>query len=102
MTVKNSQNVLLQDIYVNNTSNNPDAGARNTDGADTIYASNIVNGDDGIAIKANSSDIYIYDTILEGGQGLAIGSIGQFLGWYEYIDDVYAHNITLVNTRRAM
>lgn len=53
MTVKNSKNVLLQDIYVNNTSEN-DSSARNTDGADTIYASNItfnrwhiVNGDDG-------------------------------------------------------
>lgn len=53
MTVKNSENVLLQDIYVNNTSENG-SSARNTDGADTIYAKNItfnrwhiVNGDDG-------------------------------------------------------
>ncbi|KAK7723294.1 hypothetical protein SLS57_004488 [Botryosphaeria dothidea] len=104
MTVKNSKNVLLQDIYVNNTSEN-DSSARNTDGADTIYASNItfnrwhiVNGDDGIAVKANSSEIYIYDSIIEDGQGLAMGSIGQFLGWYEYIENVYAQNITFINT----
>ncbi|OMP84757.1 Alpha-L-rhamnosidase rgxB [Diplodia seriata] len=105
MTVKNSENVLLQDIYVNNTSEN-DSSARNTDGADTIYAKNItfnrwhiVNGDDGIAVKANSSDIFIYDTIFEDGQGLAIGSIGQFLDWYEYIENVHAKNITLLGTR---
>ncbi|KAB2572844.1 Glycoside hydrolase family 28 [Lasiodiplodia theobromae] len=108
MTVKNSENVLLQDIYVNNTSEN-DSSARNTDGADTIYAKNItfnrwhiVNGDDGIAIKANSSEIYIYDTIFEDGQSLAIGSIGQFLNWYEFIENIYARNITLINTRWAI
>ncbi|GME49805.1 pectin lyase-like protein [Neofusicoccum parvum] len=108
MTVKNSKNVLLQDIYVNNTSHTS-SSARNTDGADTIYASNItfnrwhvVNGDDGISAKANSSDIYVYDTILEDGQGLAMGSIGQFPGWYEYIENFYARNITLINTRWAI
>lgn len=52
-----------------------------------------------IAIKANSSEIYIYDTIFEDGQSLAIGSIGQFLNWYEFIENVYARNITLINTR---
>ncbi|KAL1647942.1 hypothetical protein SLS58_002266 [Diplodia intermedia] len=91
MTVKNSENVLLQDIYVNNTSEN-DSSARNTDGADTIYAKNIT-------FNPNSSDIFIYDTIFEDGQGLAIGSIGQFLDWYEYIENVHAKNITLLGTR---
>ncbi|KAL1633059.1 hypothetical protein SLS56_003130 [Neofusicoccum ribis] len=97
----------LLDIYVNNTSHTS-SSARNTDGADTIYASNItfnrwhvVNGDDGISAKANSSDIYVYDTILEDGQGLAMGSIGQFPGWYEYIENFYARNITLINTSYA-
>lgn len=108
MTVKNSQNVLLQDIYVNSTSNSS-TSTSNTDGADTIYARNITflrwdvdNGDDGIAAKANSSEIYIYDSIFRRGQGLAIGSIGQFPGVFEFVENVYARNISFSKTRWAM
>lgn len=28
-----------------------------------------------------------------------MGSIGQFLGWYEYIENVYVQNITFINTQ---
>lgn len=58
MTIKNSKNVLLQDIYVNSTSYSG-APARNTDGADTMFSSNITflrwnvdNGDDAYAIPS--------------------------------------------------
>ncbi|MCJ1444619.1 MAG: hypothetical protein MMC23_005121 [Stictis urceolatum] len=90
MTVKDSENVLLQDIYVNSTSSSG-APARNTDGADTLYANNITfsrwnidNGDDAIALKANSSNIFIHDSVFRRGQGLAIGSIGQYPDHYEF------------------
>lgn len=52
-----------------------------------------------ISVKANSSEIYIYNTIFEDGQGLAMGSIGQYLDTFEYIENIYAQNITLIKTR---
>jgi hypothetical protein len=62
MTVIHSENVLLEDIYVNSTDTSQAVGfdfsSLNTDGADTIYANNITfrrwtvdNGDDSISSK---------------------------------------------------
>jgi galacturan 1,4-alpha-galacturonidase len=107
LTVHSSHNVLLEDIYVNSTSKNR-TPARNTDGADTMFSSFITfrrwiidNGDDGIALKANSTNIVIEDSTFMRGQGLALGSIGQYPGKYETLENVLVRNLTLVGTKYA-
>lgn len=107
MTVIHSANVLLQDIYVNNTSNSGSVSS-NTDGANTIYSSNIefarwsvTNGDDSIAIKANSTNILIRDSEFYHGLGVAFGSIGQYKGVFETIENVVVRNITCYKTTHA-
>jgi hypothetical protein len=107
MTVIHSQNVLLQDIYVNSTTHDG-YPARNTDGADTIYSDHITfnrwtvsNGDDSISIKANSTNIVITNSVFYKGLGVAIGSIGQYKDVFETIENVYANNITCYNTAYA-
>jgi hypothetical protein len=104
MTVIHSEDVLLQDIYVNNTSNGGSTSS-NTDGANTIYANNItfdrwtvINGDDSIAVKANSTNIQIKDSIFYSGLGVAFGSIGQYKGAYETIENITVNNITCHKT----
>ena len=54
-----------------------------------------------IAVKANSTNIFIKDSIFRIGQGLAIGSIGQYPGVYETIENVTATNITVFSTAYA-
>ncbi|KAI5248773.1 pectin lyase-like protein [Aureobasidium subglaciale] len=105
MTVIHSSNVLLQDIYVNNTSKTG-APTVNTDGADTIYANNITfrrwivdNGDDAISPKANSTNILIEDSQFYRGSGIALGSIGQYDDTFEIIDNVTCRNITSHRTK---
>ena len=107
MTVIHSENILLENIYVNNTDTEHGPGfnyslivnvsplwnisrcisplASQTDGADTVYANNITfrgwtveNGDDSIAMKANSTNILIENCNFYTGLGVAIGSIGQY------------------------
>lgn len=104
MTLINSENVLLQDIYVNSTNlkGGPD---QNTDGADTIYANNITflrwsitNGDDSISMKANSTNMLIQNCTFYNGIGMAMGSIGQYAGRYETIQNVTARDIVAYNT----
>ncbi|KUI67568.1 Alpha-L-rhamnosidase rgxB [Cytospora mali] len=97
MTLIHAKNVLLENIYVNNTDKN-----RGTDGADTIYADNITfrnwvvqNGDDSISLKANSTNILIENCHFYTGLGIAIGSIGQYNGVFETIENVTARNITI-------
>lgn len=99
MTIMYSANILLEDIYINSTANNG-AKTSNTDGADTIYADNITfrrwtvaNGDDGISLKANSTNIVIEDSTFHGG-AVAFGSIGQYDGQFETIENVIMRNIT--------
>ena len=99
MTIMHSENILLQDIYINSTSDVPRKGS-NTDGADTFYVNNITfrrwtisNGDDGISPKANSTNLIIEDSTFYGG-AVALGSIGQYIGQYETIENVFIRNIT--------
>ncbi|KAF2769788.1 pectin lyase-like protein [Teratosphaeria nubilosa] len=107
MTVQFSSNVVLEDIYVNNTY---DGGkvSDNTDGVDTLYSDNITfrrwtvhNGDDAISTKANSTNILIEDCTFYIGSGLAFGSIGQYPGVYERIENVTARKITGIGTKYA-
>ncbi|KAF8608389.1 pectin lyase-like protein [Ceratobasidium sp. AG-I] len=107
MAIINSEDVLLENIYVSSRSNSS-YDAHNTDGADTIASNRITfrgwevdNGDDSISLKANSTNILIENMILRGGLGIAIGSIGQYNGIYEYIENVVARNISCYATRYA-
>ncbi|KAK2769630.1 exo-rhamnogalacturonase b [Colletotrichum kahawae] len=107
VTITRSKRVLLQDIYVNNTSSNRNP-ARNTDGANTMFSDNIhfrrwtvKNGDDCIATKANSTNILIEDVEFHDGQGVAIGSIGQYAGQFETIENVTVRNMLAHGSRYA-
>ncbi|KAF9002228.1 pectin lyase-like protein, partial [Hymenopellis radicata] len=108
MTIMHSKNVVLQDIYINATSNSYNKTG-NTDGANTIYSDNITfrrftvdDGDDCIAIKANSTNILIEDSDFHNGHGVAIGSIGQFADRYERIENVTVQNINFYKTGKAI
>ncbi|KAJ0271389.1 hypothetical protein CBS470a_013150 [Colletotrichum nupharicola] len=82
--------------------------ARNTDGANTMFSDNIhfrrwtvKNGDDCIATKANSTNILIEDVEFHDGQGVAIGSIGQYAGQFETIENVTVRNVLAHGSRYA-
>ncbi|CZR68070.1 related to exopolygalacturonase [Phialocephala subalpina] len=107
MTVIHSENVLLQDIYVNSTSSTK-APTVNTDGVDTIYANNITfkrwsitNGDDSISSKANSTNIHISNCTFYQGIGFALGSIGQYNNTFERIENFTAEDVVFHNTLHA-
>lgn len=108
MATSNCKNVEFSDIYVNNTSTSQ-WNTLNTDGVDTINSDHITfrrwkvfNGDDSIALKGNSSNIFVYDSEFWHGQGFAIGSIGQYNGQHDYIENFYAYNTTFHDTTYAI
>lgn len=97
----------MQDIYVASTSTR--SSTINTDGADTLFSDNILfdrwhvrNGDDNIALKANSTNIQITNSEFHDGLGIAMGSIGQYNGRYETVENVYMENNTFHNTLHAL
>ncbi|TGO86764.1 hypothetical protein BPOR_0278g00060 [Botrytis porri] len=104
MTIFKFSSILLQDIYVDSSSSSG-SSSRNTDGTDTIYSDNIhfdrwtvVNGDDSIFMKANSTNILVTNSTFYSGLGVAIGSIGQYRGVYESIENVTATGIVFYKT----
>ncbi|KAG6883448.1 hypothetical protein C0992_008714, partial [Termitomyces sp. T32_za158] len=107
MAIKDSEDVILDSIYVNSTSSSS-APARNTDGVDTFFSNGITfrnwtvtGGDDNISLKVNSTNILIQDSVFHGGLGVSIGSIGQYVGVYERIENVTAERVTCLGTRYA-
>jgi galacturan 1,4-alpha-galacturonidase len=108
MTVIHSEDVLLQDMYVNNTSHDSCCGARNTDGLDTMFSNNIhinrwtiVNGDDSISTKANSTNILVTNCTFYNGLGFALGSIGQYKDSFETLENITVRDIIAYNTLHA-
>jgi galacturan 1,4-alpha-galacturonidase len=111
MTVIHSENVLLENMYVNSTDAKQEVGfdfsSLNTDGADVIYSNNITFrnwvvdcGDDNISTKANSTNILIENQDWYTGLGFAMGSIGQYDGEYEIVENVIVRNVTVHDRMR--
>ncbi|KXH57868.1 polygalacturonase, partial [Colletotrichum salicis] len=107
MAIMHSQNVLFGGVYINSVTNNG-YPARNTDGADTIDSDRITfrnmyirNGDDAIAIKGNSTNILIEDSTVDHSLGIAFGSVGQYKGECERVENVTVRRIKGLGTRHG-
>ncbi|KAH7397218.1 polygalacturonase [Pyrenochaeta sp. MPI-SDFR-AT-0127] len=107
VTIVSSKRLLLEDIYINSTSHSTQP-ARNTDGANTLFSDSIIfrrwvidNGDDCIALKANSTNVLIEDSIFYRGHGVAVGSIGQYDGRFEVVENLVVRNITMYGSKFA-
>ncbi|KAI4617003.1 Exopolygalacturonase [Alternaria ethzedia] len=101
--VANSTDVVFDniDIFGGSKSKNP---AKNTDGWDTYRSDNIViqnshidNGDDCVSFKPNSTNIVVQNLICNGSHGISVGSLGQYPGEVDIVENVYVYNISMSN-----
>ena len=101
--VANSSDVVFDniDIFGGSVSKNP---AKNTDGWDTYRSDNIViqnshidNGDDCVSFKPNSTNIVVQNLVCNGSHGISVGSLGQYPGEVDYVENVYVYNISMSN-----
>ena len=101
--VPNSSNVVFSDIFVTGYSKSNNT-ARNTDGWDvyrssdiTIQNSTINNGDDCVSFKPNSSSILVQNMHCNGSHGISVGSLGQYIGETDIVEDILVRNISMFN-----
>ncbi|KFX96561.1 hypothetical protein V490_03281 [Pseudogymnoascus sp. VKM F-3557] len=101
--VANSTNVIFDNINIAGGSNSANT-AKNTDGWDTyrstditIQNSYIVNGDDCVAFKPNSTNILIQNLVCTGSHGISVGSLGQYVGQFDIVENVHVYNISMTN-----
>lgn len=101
--VANSTNVLFDNINISGYSNDNNT-AKNTDGWDTYRSSDITiqnsvvyNGDDCVSFKPNSTSILVQNVYCNGSHGMSVGSLGQYVGEYDIVEDIYVYNISMNN-----
>jgi galacturan 1,4-alpha-galacturonidase len=76
--------------------------SKNTDGWDTFRSDNIViqnsrvdNTDDCVSFKPNSTQIIVQNLWCNGSHGISVGSLGQYQGEFDIVQDVYVYNTSM-------
>ncbi|KAH9213209.1 glycoside hydrolase family 28 protein, partial [Leptodontidium sp. 2 PMI_412] len=102
--VYQSQNVTFDNINIHAIQTDG-TQAQNTDGWDVYRSDNIkiinsyiVNGDDCVSLKPNATNVLIESLYCQGSHGISMGSVGQYAGVQDIIQNVLVKNITMVNT----
>ncbi|KAL6853240.1 glycoside hydrolase family 28 protein [Trichoderma novae-zelandiae] len=99
-----SQNVLVDNIYLSSTSDDFQANPGNlgnTDGFDTINSNNITIqnswanvGDDCVSFKPGSTNMHIKNLTCYNSAGIAIGSLGQYEGVRDVVENITAEDVS--------
>ncbi|KAJ6047249.1 uncharacterized protein N7446_012083 [Penicillium canescens] len=101
--VANSTDLLFNGIDITGFSSSKNV-AKNTDGWDLYRSSNIViqnsfinNGDDCVSFKPNSTEILVQNLHCNGSHGISVGSLGQYEGEIDIVQNVLVYNISMFN-----
>ncbi|KAL9088249.1 MAG: hypothetical protein Q9159_003233 [Coniocarpon cinnabarinum] len=101
--VANSTNVVFTGYDISGFSKSENV-AKNTDGFDTYRSSNLViqnstvnNGDDCVSFKPNSTQVLVQNMYCNGSHGISVGSLGQYAGETDIVEDIYVYNISMFN-----
>ncbi|MCJ1313533.1 hypothetical protein MMC25_007212 [Agyrium rufum] len=105
--VDGSQNVTFNNINLHSIQSSG-AQAQNTDGWDiyrssdvSITNSYIVNGDDCVSFKPNSTNILVQNLYCQGSHGISVGSLGQYAGEDDIVQNVLVKNVTMVDAENG-
>ncbi|OJJ43913.1 hypothetical protein ASPZODRAFT_893358 [Penicilliopsis zonata CBS 506.65] len=106
--VANSSDVLFDGINIAASSTNSSVEVKNTDGWDVYRSTNIViqnsiiqNQDDCVSFKPNSTDILVQNLYCNGSHGISVGSLGQYVGEVDIVENVYVYNISMYNAENG-
>jgi len=105
--VNEDENIEYNNITIHAVSNSTH-GAANTDGwnvyrSDTVAILNsvIINGDDCVAFKPNATNVLVENLDCTGSHGISVGSLGQYPGIFDTVENVLARNIRMTNAQNG-
>ncbi|KAI8255712.1 Exopolygalacturonase X-1 [Colletotrichum sp. SAR 10_98] len=105
--IANSTDVLISNMDLRAESTNGTKIA-NSDGWDTyrsdrvvIQDSYIINTDDCVSFKPNSTNVVIQNLDCTGSHGISVGSLGQYKGETDIVENLYIYNITMADASDA-
>lgn len=102
-----SSNVTFNNINLHSIQQSG-SQAQNTDGwdiyrSDTVSITNsyIINGDDCVSLKPNSTNVLVENLYCSGSHGISMGSVGEYAGVQDIIENVLVKNVTMVNAENG-
>ncbi|KAF6832708.1 polygalacturonase [Colletotrichum musicola] len=102
--IANSSDILISDMNLSVKVTNATSPAKNTDGWDTYRSDNIViqnsvidNTDDCVSFKPNSTNVLVQGLVCNGSHGISVGSLGQYQGQVDIVENLYVYNISMSN-----
>ncbi|KAJ7366378.1 glycoside hydrolase family 28 protein [Mycena albidolilacea] len=105
--VNEGQNVTYSGITINAASTSSH-GPSNTDGWDIYRSDNVVikdsvinNGDDCVSFKVNSTNVLVSNLNCTGSHGISVGSLGQFAGMFDIVENVTSINVRMSNAQNG-
>ncbi|RDB25271.1 putative exopolygalacturonase X [Hypsizygus marmoreus] len=105
--INESKDVIYQNIHISATSTSSH-GPANTDGWNIYRSDNVVirdsviiNGDDCVAFKPNATNVVVSNLNCTGSHGISVGSLGQFPGMFDIVENVTATNIRMSNAQNG-
>ncbi|KAF5020078.1 hypothetical protein F66182_7920 [Fusarium sp. NRRL 66182] len=101
--IANSTDVLISDLDIKAKSLNG-VKIANSDGWDTYRSDRVViqnsvidNTDDCVSFKPNSTNVVIQNLVCNGSHGISVGSLGQYKGETDIVENLYIYNISMSN-----
>jgi len=102
-----SKNVVYNNVIIDNVSTDENL-PKNTDGWDSYNVDGLtvrnawVNiGDDCFSPKPNTSNILVENIYCNGTHGISMGSIGQYPGVKDIIENAWIENVTMLNAQNG-
>ncbi|OGE48943.1 hypothetical protein PENARI_c024G01034 [Penicillium arizonense] len=99
-----TNDVVFDDVFINAYSTNASALPKNTDGFDslnvnglTVTNTRVDIGDDCFSPKPNTTNIFVQNLWCNNTHGVSMGSIGQYSGVQDFIENAWIENVTLLN-----
>ncbi|KAJ5808673.1 hypothetical protein N7474_009942 [Penicillium riverlandense] len=99
-----TNDISFDNVYINAYSTNASALPKNTDGFDSynVNGLSVTNtrvdvGDDCFSPKPNTTNIFVQNLWCNNTHGVSMGSIGQYAGVKDIIENAHIENVTLLN-----
>ncbi|EXF86499.1 exopolygalacturonase [Colletotrichum fioriniae PJ7] len=108
--IANSTDVIISDMDLKAQMKQSQNGVKiaNSDGWDTyrsdrivIQNSVIINTDDCVSFKPNSTNVVVQNLDCTGSHGMSVGSLGQYKGETDIVENLYIYNTTMANASDA-
>lgn len=67
-----------------------------------IHDIHVDNGDDCVSFKPNATNVFVSNIYCKGSHGVSIGSLGEYGGVQDIVENIVVNNVTIVDCEFAL